>query len=73
MNALRKRTVCISYILLYTPSSSTVGLPWWLSGKESTCNAGVNGDASSIPGLGQSPGGGNGNPLQYSFLENPQG
>ena len=28
-------------------------------------------DSSSIPGLGRSPGGGNGNPLQYSFLENP--
>ena len=29
------------------------------------------GDASSIPGLGRSPGGENGNPLQYSCLENP--
>ena len=29
------------------------------------------GDAGWIPGLGRSPGGGNGNPLQYSFLENP--
>ena len=28
-------------------------------------------DAGSIPGLGRSPGGGHGNPLQYSFLENP--
>ena len=28
-------------------------------------------DADSIPGLGRSPGGGNGNPLQYSCLENP--
>ena len=28
-------------------------------------------DAGSIPGLGRSPGGGNGNPLQYSCLENP--
>ena len=28
-------------------------------------------DTSSIPGLGGSPGGGHGNPLQYSFLENP--
>ena len=31
------------------------------------------GDASSIPGLGRSPGEGNGNPLQYSCLENPRG
>ena len=44
------------------------GLPWWLSGKELVCSAG---DAGSIPGLGRSPGGGNGNPLQYSCLENP--
>ena len=29
------------------------------------------GDADSIPGSGRSPGGGNGNPLQYSSLENP--
>ena len=36
-------------------------------GKESACNAG---DLGSIPGLGRSPGEGNGNPLQYSSLEN---
>ena len=46
-----------------------VGLPRWLSGKESTCNAG---DADLIPGSGRSPGGGNGNPLQYSCLGNPK-
>ena len=33
-------------------------------------NAGDAGDTSSIPGLGQSPGEGNGNPLQHSCLEN---
>ena len=37
-------------------------------GKESACNAG---DPDLIPGLGRSPGEGNGNPLQYSCLENP--
>ena len=37
-------------------------------GKESTCNAG---DLGLILGLGRSPGGGHGNPLQYSCLENP--
>ena len=48
--------------------------PWLLGfsgdsdGKESICNAG---DLGSIPGLGRSPGGRNGNPLQYSCLENP--
>ena len=36
--------------------------------KESSCNAG---DLSLIPGLRRMPGGGNGNPLQYSYLENP--
>ena len=36
--------------------------------KASACNAG---DQGSIPGLGRSPGEGNGNPLQYSSLENP--
>ena len=39
-------------------------------GKESICNAGDTGDVGSIPGSGRLPGGGNGNPLQYSFLEN---
>ena len=46
------------------------GLPWWLRLKESACNVG---DLGSIPGLGRSPGGGHGNLLQYSCLENPCG
>ena len=46
------------------------GLPQWLSGKESTCNAGDTGDVGLICGSGRSPGGGHGNPLQYSCLEN---
>ena len=44
---------------------------WFPNGserKESTCSAG---DLSVIPGLGRSPGGRNGNSLQYSCLENP--
>ena len=48
-----------------------MGLPWWLSGKESTCSAGDTRDTGLIPGLGKSPGGRPGNPLQYSCLENP--
>ena len=36
-----------------------------------SANAGDAGDAGSIPGLGRSPGEGNGNPFQYSCLENP--
>ena len=47
---------------------SFLGLPRWLSGKKSACNAG---DPSLIPGSGRSPGEENGNPLQYSCLENP--
>ena len=50
-----------------------VGASPWLSGKESACNAGVTGDASSIPRLERSPGGRHGNPLQSSSLENPMG
>ena len=45
----------------------SLGLPWWLSCKESACNAG---DLGSIPGLERSPGERNGYPLQYSDLEN---
>ena len=43
----------------------TNGLPWWLSGKESFCNAG---DVGSVPGLWRSPGEGNSNLLEYSCL-----
>ena len=39
--------------------------------KNLSANAGNTRDTSSSPGLGRSPGVGNGNPLQYSFLENP--
>ena len=43
------------------------------SGKEPPANAGDIRDEGSIPGWGRSPGGGRGNPLQYSCLENLQG
>ena len=51
---------------------NSLGLCWFhasqvLSGKESTCQAGA---AGSVSGLGRCPGEGNGNPLQYSCLEN---
>ena len=46
----------------------TQGFPGGSAGKESACNAG---DPDTIPGWGRSPGEGNGNPLQYSCLENP--
>ena len=47
-----------------------IGFPGGSDDEESACNAG---DLGSIPGLGRSPGGGYGNPLQYSCLENPLG
>ena len=43
-----------------------MGPAWWLSGKESACNAR---DTGSFPGSGRFPGEGNGNPLQYSCLK----
>ena len=45
-----------------------MGFPGGSDGKESACKGG---DPSSVPRLGRSPGGGHGNPLQYSCLENP--
>ena len=47
---------------------SPLGFPGGSEVKTSACNAG---DPGSIPGSGRSPGEGNGNPLQYSCLENP--
>ena len=44
------------------------GFPGGLDSKESACNEG---NLGLISGLGRSPGGGHGNPLQYSYLENP--
>ena len=54
---------------IYLPVRA-VGVPRWLSGNESPANAG---DKISIPGLRRSPGGGNGNPLQYTCLGNSTG
>ena len=47
-----------------------MGFPGGSHCKESSCNLG---DLGLIPGLGRSPGGGRGNPLQCSCLENPHG
>ena len=52
---------------------TVLGLPRWLSGKESSCNAGDSRDIGSVPGLGRFPGEGNGDVLQYSCLENSIG
>ena len=48
---------------------ATTDFPGGSDGKASAYNAGVPG---SIPGSGRSPGEGNGNPLQYTCLENPR-
>ena len=62
LNNIYSCFICISVELLGFPGGSEV--------KASACNAG---DLGSIPGSGRSPGEGNGNPLQYSCLENPMG
>ena len=53
---------------LRVTKQQVLGLPRWLSGNESTCQAG---DTGSIPESGRSSEEGNGNPLQYSCLRNP--
>ena len=52
------------------PTPVFMGFPGGSDGKESAFNVG---DLGLILGLGRSPGGGHGNPLQYSCLENPHG
>ena len=47
-----------------------LGFPGGSNGKQSACDVG---DLGSIPGFGRSPGGGHGNPFQYSCLLNPHG
>ena len=69
---LAKFSVIFGHRMFYIIIQSNMGLPWLLSRKESACNAGDSGDVDLIPGLGRSPGGENGNPLQYSCLENPE-
>ena len=60
---IQQNSKCAQKMLLYTSGSVEN-----LEVKASAHNAG---DPGSIPGLGRSPGEGNGNPLQYSCLENP--
>ena len=50
--------------------SSNSGFPGGSVVKNSCADAGATGDMGSIPGSGRSPGGGNGNPLQYSPWDN---
>ena len=55
--------ICMFKVIIHP-----LGFPGGSDGKESTCNAG---DLGLIPGSGRSPGGRQGNPPQYSCLENP--
>ena len=73
------KTVLVSHRLSVTDREITYtlflsilqwGFPGGSDGKESACNEG---DLGLIPELGRSPGGGHGNPFQYSCLENPHG
>ena len=57
-----------NYTLIKQLKGFSGGIPGGSDNKESACNAG---DLASIPGSGRSPGGGHGNPLWYSCLENP--
>ena len=57
-------------MFLYLNVNSNCTDFWWLSGKESTSDAG---NTSSIPGLGRSPGEGNGNPFQLFLLGKSHG
>ena len=67
---VEKKLVC--YICLIPPTKATPWLPGCLSDEEPACNPGDEaGTMGLIPGWERSPGGGNGNPLQYSSLGNP--
>ena len=59
---------CSNYHTIALISRASKDFPGGSDGKVSAYNAG---DLGSIPGSGRSPGEGNGNPLQYSCLENP--
>ena len=68
---LVSRTIFFSNYGPFGCKSRNLGFPGGTSDEESACNAGDTGDKSSIPRSGSSRGGGNGNALQCSCLENP--
>ena len=74
--ALHNRTITTAWLLfpIFAPLQCSLrGFPGGASGKEPTCQCKLDvRDSGSIPGSGRSPGGGHGNPLQYSCLENPR-
>jgi len=64
-------TLAYTLILFIAQNYTDRDFPDGSAGKESTCNARDTGDMGLIPRLGRSPGGRDGNLLQYSCLENP--
>ena len=73
----RRLTIAKSWVFISLRSISTnrldgLGFPGGTSGKEPSANAGDIRDMGLIPGSGRSPGGGNGNQLQYSWPESPK-
>ena len=70
---IKERIMCVVFLhFLVVHTECKWGFPSSTSSKEPSwqCRRGKR-DAGSISGSGRSPGGGRGNPLQYSFLENP--
>ena len=59
--------ISVTFVQFRCEPRTALGFPCSSAGKESACHAG---DLRSIPGLGRSPGEGNGNPLKYSCLDN---
>ena len=63
--------------MFLAPASQNMSIKGWYGGERDLYNSVVKnslaniGDSGSVPGSGRSPGEGNGNPLQYSCLENP--
>ena len=70
LNACELNTEKKHYVLVIIMINK--GFPGGLVGKNLPANAGDTIDSGSIPGSGRSPGDRNGNPLQYSCLENPR-
>ena len=66
------RIEVLTYLLIFFLNRhlSQSLIPWWLRWWRIACSAG---DLGKTPGLGRTPGGWHGNPLQYSCLENPHG
>ena len=64
------RSMVYTFKIIFSRIFMFEGIPGGSGDKLSACNAG---DQGSVPGSGRSPGEGNGNPLQYSYLENSMG